>query len=165
MSYEDELEWEAWIESHSSSPFIKEDRPKRKATMKRKTRYVKPGVTEVTYPHRILTYRFKQSQEEYDRARHLRRVYSGQKGGKAPHTPRGSYASASGLSYGQKATKDKYGNLQARKAAKLMDTGDMRALLKDEHWEEVCGHKRWMTDSKSLIKEYTKYLNYKKGRY
>lgn len=34
----------------------------------------------------------------------------------------------------------------------------MRAKLKDDHWEEVCGHKRWLTDNKSTIREYEKYI-------
>lgn len=34
---------------------------------------------------------------------------------------------------------------------------DMRALLKDDHWEEVSGNKRWMHDSRETVKEFVKY--------
>lgn len=35
---------------------------------------------------------------------------------------------------------------------------DMRALLKDDHWEEVSGNKRWMYDRDATVKEFNRYL-------
>ena len=72
--------------------------------------------------------------------------------------PRNSYYTGE-YTYAQRTALDKGTRAIHEKNIKrdYYEIGDMRALLKDSHWEEVCGHKRWMFDNKTLVKEFEKY--------
>lgn len=144
----------------------------------RKVKYVEPGHTIVYYPHRTLHIYFKESKASFDKKAKLRRRHSAQNG--QPKKVDDSvyvdfdqngkmiYVSASGRDVtdrvktstargknrdiGQKLMRDKY------------TTEDMRALLRDDHWEEVCGNRRWNYDPKATVREFNKYLKWKNIR-
>ncbi len=149
-------------------------------TSARTVKYIGPGHTQVGYAHRTLDIRFKESKEEYERRKHLRRVHGARKAAKkrndtipAVFVDRNdagmvSFVTSSGkdATYSTKRKADKGRNQIIRKNLKrdAYTTEDMRALLKDDHWEEVAGNKRWMTDNKALVKEFTRYQKAKKRR-
>lgn len=152
------------------------DRPKSKTrkSSKRTTQYVGPGHTRVRYAHRTLNIHFKQSEKEF-RAKQRARRRAGAKKGASKHVPRSSnngiyvdfrdgqmvYVDAKGrdISLKAKGYADKGQNEIVKRNLKRdkYNIEDMRALLKDAHWEEVCGNKRWSYDSKATVKEFNKY--------
>lgn len=136
----------------------------------RSTRYAGPGHTVVTYDHRTLHYRFKQSKKDYEKAKAARRRRSAKgRGGRRSSdvylNRDGSYSTATGrdVTYSTRGKADR-GDRAIRRRNLARDgygeVGDMRALLKDARWEEVCGHSRWKYDAQSTVKEYQKYLRY-----
>lgn len=140
--------------------------PKRKP--KRTTKYAGPGHTIVTYENRTLHYRFKQSREEYEKQKAARRRKAAknrigkEKGvGTVYLNTNGSYSDRRGkdVTYRTKGASERATrNIMKREIASDKYTiEDMRALLRDDHWEEVCGHKRWNYDPKSTVKEFKKY--------
>lgn len=166
-------------------PDIWEIRPIKKKKTKlnrtppaRTTRRVGPGHTVVTYAHRTLHYHFKQSDEEYERAKASRRRKAAKGRTKTRRTrgspydiyvnKDGSYSTADGRDATYRA---RYMMDMGSRAMNRMEIGrddysleDMRALLKDDHWEEVCGHKRWNYDAQSTVREFKKYQRRNAGR-
>lgn len=142
---------------------------------KRTVRYIAPGHTQVGYAHRALDIRFKESKEEFEKRKHLRRVHGAKKGAKkrsegtAPifvdksdDTGMMIFVSKSGrdASHSAKRKTDKGTNQIIKRKLKRdsYTIEEMRAHLTDDHWEEVSGNKRWMTDSQATVKEFNKYL-------
>lgn len=113
----------------------------RRSYPKRTVKYLSPGHTQVTYKHRVLDIHFKQSKKEFETAKKRR--------------------SATTRNTKQRATIDRYETAQRHKDLKSdkYTIEDMRSLLRDDHWEEVCHHKRWNYDSNSTVKEFKKYLS------
>lgn len=146
----------------------------------RTVRYVGPGHTQIGYAHRVLDIHFKETKEEYDRKRHLRRVHGARKGAKKRSesdqpifvernddgtvlfvTKTGKNATTSARRKSEKGSNQIIRNKLKKDAYSIED---MRALLKDEHWEEVVNSKRWMTDNKELVKQFNRYLKRKNKR-
>lgn len=168
-------QWDPWdlefqIEHGTRKNNYKPPRKKPKRT----TKYAGPGHTIVTYENRTLHYRFKQTKEEYEKAKAARRRKAAknrvgkEKGyGKVYVNADGSYSDSRGrnVTNRTRGTSERaYRNMTKRElASDVYTTEDMRALLKDAHWEEVCGHSRWKYDNKSLVKEFKKYQMNKRG--
>lgn len=152
MSYDDIFGYDEYDDPFGFTP----SRKSRKK-MKRTTKYVAPGHTVVDYPNRRLNIYFPQTKEQYDKLRKKRRSDAAKKAAKN-RMPRHSYYDGE-YTYGQRKALDKGTRaIHERQIAQDdYEIGDMRALLKDAHWEEVCGHKRWMFDNKTLVKEFKKY--------
>lgn len=144
---------------------------KKNAGPKRSTKRVGPGHTIVTYDHRTLHYRFKQSRADFEKAKAARRRKANKGSSRGPRSANaiyinkdGSYSSSTGrdVSLSARSQSDRGMSAIRRKniARDDYDIDDMRALLNDARWEEVCGHKRWKYDAQSTVKEYNKYLKY-----
>lgn len=150
-------------------------------TGQRTVKYVAPGHTQVGYAHRTLDIRFKESKEEFEKRKHLRRVHGAKKGAKkradtvtpvfvdkSDDSGMMIFVTRSGKDATHKAKKKaEKGKSQIIKSKLKKDAytiEDMRALLKDDHWEEISGNKRWMTDSQATVKEFNKYLKRKNKR-
>ena len=152
------------------------DRPKSKTrkTSKRTTQYVGPGHTRVRYAHRTLNIHFKESEGQF-RAKQRARRRAGARRGASKRTPR-SRNDGVYIDYvnGEMVYVDSRGRDITTRAKGYADRGqdaiikknlrkdkytieEMRALLKDEHWEEEAGNKRWMYDSKATVKEFNRY--------
>ena len=151
-------------------------RPKSKSRKqsKRTVKYVAPGHTRVGYAHRTLDIRFKDSQKQF-LAKQRSRLRAGARKGAKNRTPR--YDSNDifvDFRDGQMVYVDAKGRDVSHRARRSADAGmdaiikkdlrndkytleDMKALLKDAHWEEICGNKRWSYDSKATVKEFKKY--------
>ncbi len=155
-----------------------EDDPKPKSksrkTSKRTTQYVAPGHTRVRYAHRTLNIHFKETEQEFKKRQKARRRAGARKGAKhRTYRPRDNNIYVTTRN-GEMIYVDSRGREVSSKARRYMDDGysemtgyalkndrynveDMRALLKDAHWDEVCGNKRWSYDSKATVKEFKKY--------
>ena len=121
---------------------------------RRKTVY-KKGETIRTYKNRTLHIHHPQTDKEWKKASKLRRS----KAAKGRTYKQGyEYADPFGLTTRQTRPPEYYQSEQRKKQAAGMGIEDMRALLRDEHWEEVCHHSRWKWDNASTIKEYNRYL-------
>lgn len=142
--YSDPDGWNDWMES----------RPKERK--KRDTIY-KKGETIRRYKHRTLHIYHPQTDEQWRKATHTRRSRAAKEGAKNRTVGFNSYADPFGLTDRQRRQQDWWLSQERKKEAARMGVEDMRALLKDEHWEEVCGHTRWKYDKKSTIKEFNKY--------
>ena len=136
---------------------------------KRSVRYVSPGHTEVTYEHRVLDIRFKESQEEYDRRTHQRRSDSARNRKQPDDTIYVDRDGSGMMTYTtktgrnaelrSKSRKDK-GTKAITKANIQRDRytlEEMRALLMDDHWEEVCNNTNWLHNREATVKEFTRY--------
>lgn len=150
----------------------------------RRVRYIAPGHTQVRYAHRILDIKFKESDKSFRRKLKNRGARKSEpyKGCTAVK-PKPKVAKPKAVKKVVKPTKPlKYTDTQEYKEARLtdeyrrmrnrseLDKGgytkeDMRALLKDSHWEEHCGHSRWKSDDRSLVREFKKYLIYNRNMY
>ena len=142
-------------------------------TGKRTVKYLSPGHTQVGYATRTLDIRFKESKEDFEKRKHLRRVHGARKGAKkrsetvlpifVDRNDAGmvSYVTSSGKDATHRTKKRaEKGRTQIIKNKLKKDSytvEDMRALLKDDHWEEVSGNKRWMHDPRETVKEFVKY--------
>lgn len=143
---------------------------------KRSVKYVGPGHTKVGYAHRTLDIRFKETPQQFKAKQRARRRAGARKGARnRTYTPRASkddifvdfrdgqmvYVDAKGRDITYKAHRkmdDADNEILKREIKKdKYNIEDMRALLRDAHWEEVCGNKRWSYDSKATVKEFRKY--------
>ena len=149
---------------------------------KRSVKYVGPGHTRVNYAHRTLDIKFRQTPQQFKAKQRSRRRAGARRGAKN-RAPRSSWND------GVRIKTDRYGNMiyVDRKGRDVTDKyrrmnddywsyvdsedlsndaynlEDMRALLKDARWEEVCGNTRWKWDKKSTVKEFKKYQKYYGG--
>lgn len=126
--------------------------PKKKRTVVRSR-----GKTVRTYTHRTLTITFPQTEAEWRKASKRRRSIA-QKNAIRNRSLGFEYANPFGLTSKQRRETDYWLSQERKKESRRMGVEDMRATLKDEHWEEVCGHSRWKWDKQSTIKEYNRYL-------
>ena len=134
----------------------------------RHTKYIGPGHTQVTYAHRVLDIRFKESDEQFKKRQHQRRVQASKNRGPRDDTIYVDYDSNGQLAYytktGKKvdaqarSDKGKDAIIKSKLKRDSYTIEEMRALLRDDHWEEVTGNKRWSYDSKATVKEFNKYL-------
>lgn len=149
-------------------------KPKRNRSYPRRTvRYVGPGHTVVGYEHRTLHIKFPETQKEF-KAKQTARRRKAAKNRTVDDTILIDRDEHGNMQYVSKKGKRK--DLTAKKKA---DNGktviikrnlkkdaytleDMRALLRDDHWDEVCGNKRWNYDSAATVKEFNKYLKTKR---
>lgn len=153
----------------------KGNKPGDTATINKRTvRYVGPGHTVVYYRHRTLHIYFKQSKQEFDKKARLRRRHASTT---APRKVDDSiyvdldsngnmvYISASGRDASSRAyaTADRGKRAITKKKLSRDEytIEDMRAMLRDDHWEEVCGNKRWNYDPAATVREFNKYLKRK----
>lgn len=115
-------------------------RSHRRTYPERSVKYVSAGHTRVTYKNRILDIHFKQSDKEFAQAQKRRRNAVTR----------------------QKNARTSYDTIQRHKDLRndRYSLEDMRSMMKDDHWEEVCHHKRWNYDSNSTVKEFKKYLSH-----
>lgn len=160
------------------------DRPKSKTrkTSKRTTQYVGPGHTRVRYAHRTLNIHFKESEGQFRAKQRARRRAGAKKGAKnRTYRPKDDSIYVTTRN-GEMVYVDSRGREVTSRARRYFDDGynetikknikndrytveEMRALLKDDHWEEEAGNKRWMYDSKATVKEFAKYKRKHKGMY
>lgn len=124
---------------------------------KKKTVVRSRGKTVRTYKHRVLTITFPQTEAEWRKASKKRRSIA-QKNAIRSRTGGWSYADPFGLTPKQHRETEYWLSQERKKESRKMGVEDMRAVLKDDHWEEVCGHSRWKWDKQSTIKEYNRYL-------
>lgn len=139
----------------------------------RTVKYVAPGHTRINYAHRVLDIRFEESEKRYRYRQHLRRVKAAKNRKPADTTiyvdrdenGQMSYVSKRGAKVNARSKADK-----GRKAIVSHNLKkdrytieDMRALLRDDHWEEVCGNRTWNYDPKATVHEFNKYLKARKG--
>lgn len=161
--------------------FTGRSKPKRRkaSTGKRSVKYVGAGHTRVTYAHRVLDIHFDESQKEFNARQKARRKKAVKKAVKTRNATQGiaDVRSVGGsLRYYNKKGKDITSRINRSQESGLAEIRhkelrtdrysieDMRALLRDDHWEEVCGHKKWNYDSNSTVKEFKKYLARTKNR-
>jgi hypothetical protein len=142
----------------------------------RTVRYVAPGHTIVYYKNRTLHVYFKESKAEFQKKAKLRRKHAAidgqpRKVDDTIYVDRDQYGNmiyvtASGKEITQRAkkTSEKGRNAAIRKGLKKDEytVEDMRAILNDDHWDEVCGHRRWNYDRVSTVREFNKYLKRKR---
>ena len=152
--YDDPDGYAEWMESQynpSSKP-------------KKNVRYTR-GETIRTYKHRVLHIHFPQTEAQWKKASRKRRQAAMK--GRSPGwmNTKVEYADPFGLTSSQRRKVDYYKSQERKKQASEMGIEEMRALLKDEHWEEVCNHTRWKYDRKSTIKEFNRYLMSHRGMY
>jgi len=129
---------------------------------KKKTGSLKPVVTRsrghtiCDYKYRRLHIYFPQTEEEWKKASSKRRSASA----KASSSKRVDTMWKNRMNdpYYQRKWQDDYDKDYRKKITGSIGVEEMRALLKDERWEEVCGHTRWKYDKKSTLKEYEKYI-------
>ena len=147
---------------------------KKGKTGKRTTQYVGPGHTRVRYSHRTLDIRFKETDAQFKAKQRLRRKKGARKGAKN-RVPRSRNDSIYvDMVNGQMVYVDSRGRDVSMKTRgytdKAMDTiisknmkkdayniEEMRALLKDAHWEDYAGNKRWSYDGKETVRQFKKY--------
>lgn len=145
----------------------KVERPKE--VPKRTVKYVAPGHTVVGYANRTLHIRFKETKTEYDARRKARRraAMRNRTHDDTILVERDSsgnvrYISKSGsdvdLRANARASKGKTAIIKKNLSRDAYTLEDMRARLRDDHWEEVCGNKRWNYDPKATVREFNKYL-------
>ena len=128
---------------------------KKQPTGKRTVKYLAPGHTQVQYESRKLDIYFKPNKAAYMRKTgRTKDVYAGPGGKLTDYRGRDigdrvlkSHAKGSNIRHAQQIARDKY------------TLEDMRAMLRDERWDEVCGNKRWNYDSKATVREFKKYMN------
>ena len=151
--YSDPDGWNEWAENQPAAP------------RKRKNVIYKRGETIRRYKHRTLHIHHPQTEVQWKKATHARRSKAAKEGAKNRTAGFNSQASPFGLTDRQRRVQDWWLGQERKKDAARMGVEDMRALLKGEHWEEVCGHSRWKYDKKSTIKEFNKYQMSRRGRY
>ena len=159
----------------SWTEYADKPRSKDRKQSKRTTQYVGPGHTRVRYAHRTLNIRFKETPAQFKAKQRSRRRAGARKGAK--NRPRRSTRNDEiyvDFINGEMVYVDSKGRDVSLKAMGYADKGmdtiikknlksdkytveDMRALLRDAHWEEICGNKRWSYDSKATVKEFNKY--------
>lgn len=150
----------------------------------RRVRYIGPGHTQVRYAHRILDIKFSETDKAFRRKLKNREArksepYKGSPSVKVVKTKTASAKKPKAVRiptdyeydekdiYKMKKINDEYRRMKNRDD---LDKGrytkeDMRALLKDVHWEEYCGHSRWKFDDRSLVREFQNYLLQSRGMY
>lgn len=134
----------------------------------RHTRYVAPGHTQVVYAHRVLDIRFKESDKRFRQRQHQRRARAAKNRKPRDETVYLDYDRNGQLSYVSKtgrkvdarsrSDKGKDNIIKAKLKRDSYTIEEMRALLRDDHWEEISGNRRWSYDSKETVKEFNKYL-------
>lgn len=143
----------------------------------RTVRYVGPGHTQVRYASRILDIRFKETQEEFLKKQTARRRKAAKLAAKNRnpddlYLDRDEYGNAvmvtktgrkADLKGKSRADKGKKSIVKANLRKDAYTIEDMRALLADDHWEEVCGNRRWNYDKAATVREFNKYLK-RKGK-
>lgn len=139
----------------------------------RHTKYIAPGHTQISYAHRVLDIRFKESPKQFKQRQHLRRVKAAKNRKPKDDTVyldydeygQLSYVSKHGTSVNARSRADKGNDAIIKKNLKRdsYTIEEMRALLRDDHWEEVAGNKRWAYDKPTTVKEFKKYLRTRKG--
>lgn len=145
--------WNDWAESNP-------ERKKRNVTYKK-------GETIRRYKHRTLHIHHPQTEEQWQKATHARRSKAAKLAAKnrAPSYSKGIYADPWGLTPSQRRMTERYQAERRNRESANMGVEDMRALLKDDHWEEVCGHTRWKYDRNSTLKEFRRYQMAHRGMY
>lgn len=144
--------------------------------VKRSVKYESPGHTVVKYPYRTLHIHFKESKKEFDARAKARRKAAARKSGLARKGTHREYYEENGIVYTKTGRVAKDQTVLRRDADRYKDEKikrdlqhdmftieDMRALLKDEHWEEYCGHKRWMRDDKACVMAFNSYVALHRG--
>jgi len=140
----------------------------------RTVRYVAPGLTRVSYAHRVLDIHFKETPKEFEARARLRKSKAAKKAAKtrakgvdALYLDRDEYGNTITVTKtGRKAdSKARSRTDKAKKVIAKRDIAkdrysieDMRAMLKDDHWEEVCGNRKWNYDNAATVREFKKYL-------
>lgn len=145
----------------------------KKATARRTVRYAGPGHTIVGYEHRTLHINFPETEKEFKAKQKARRRRS------AKHRTANDtilidrdssgnmvYLSAQGkqkdITARTKADKGRSAIIRKELKKDRYTIEDMRAMLKDDHWEEVSGNRRWNYDRAATVREFNKYLKAKR---
>lgn len=144
---------DAGLYDNSEKYAMMDSRPPKKA----KTVIRSRGKTIRKYKHRTLTITFPQTEAQWRKASKKRRSQA-QKNVIRSRSLGFEYADPFGLTSKQRRETDYWLSQERKKEARKIGVEEMRAILKDDHWEEVCGHSRWKWDKQSTIKEYNRYL-------
>lgn len=152
--YSDPEGWNDWAQSQPQQ-------------RKRKDVVYRKGETIRRYRHRTLHIHHPQTEAQWQKATHARRSKAAKLASRnrAPSYGKGIYADPWGLTPTQRRQTEYWQQQQRVKESKSIGVEDMRALLKDDHWEEVCGHTRWKYDRNSTIKEFRRYQMSHRGMY
>ena len=148
-------------EEHNKKEKAKADAKKakaKKASASRSVQFLEPGLTRVTYANRILDIKFKETPKAFE-AKKKRHAKAVRQRNEALNGPKKRTYRAPKDEYAYRRDRDLYMDEMISDTLSVdgYDTQEMRALLKDEHWEEECGHTRWKYDDKSLVREFKKY--------
>lgn len=145
----------------------------KKGISRRTVRYAAPGRTIVGYEHRTLEITFPETEKEFKNRQKARRrtaarnrtvddtIYVDRnENGMVLINKRGKESSSKARS-----RSDKGRNVMIKKniARDRYTIEDMRAMLSDDHWEEVCGNRRWNYDKASTVREFNKYLKQRRN--
>ena len=103
---------------------------------KRTVRYAGPGHTIIGYEHRTLHIRFPETKKEFDAKAKARRRKAAK----------------------NRTDKGKTAIIKKNLGKDVYTIEDMRAKLRDDHWEEVVGNRRWNYDPKETVRQFNKYL-------
>lgn len=153
----------------SKSGKVLPSRPLPSEMPKRTVRYAGPGHTIIGYEHRTLHIRFPETKKEFDaRAKARRRKASKNRivsneilidrdihGNMMFVSKRGSDV---GLKARSRSEKGKTAIIKKNLGKDVYTIEDMRARLRDDHWEEVVGNRRWNYDPKETVRQFNKYL-------
>lgn len=153
--YSDPDGWNDWAQSQPQQ-------------RKRKDVVYRKGETIRRYRHRTLHIHHPQTEAQWQKATHARRSKAAKVASRnrAPSYNKGIYANPDGgMSDTWRRRFEWWDQQQRVKESKSIGVEDMRALLKDDHWEEVCGHTRWKYDRNSTIKEFKRYQMSHRGMY
>ncbi len=132
----------------------------KKASASRSVKFIAPGHTQVTYANRILDIKFKETPKAFaaKKKRHAKAV---RQRNESLNGPKKRTYRAPKDEYAYRRDRDLYMDEMISDTLSVdgYNVQEMRALLKDEHWEEECNHTRWKHDDKALVKEFRKYLD------
>lgn len=157
------------VRSQKTGKTLKTDVSKPKDAPKRTVKYAGPGHTVVGYEHRTLHIRFPETKKEFEAKAKARRKASARKRSSnssvlVDRDASGNmiFISKGGSDVGLRARsttdKGKAAIIKKNLSKDRYTIEDMRAMLKDDHWEEVSGNKRWNYDKKATVREFNKYL-------
>ena len=136
---------------------------------KRTVRYAGPGHTIIGYEHRTLHIRFPETKKEFDAKAKARRRKAAKNRTVSNEilidrdaSGNMMFVSKKGSDVGLKARsrteKGKTAIIKKNLGKDVYTIEDMRARLRDDHWEEVVGNRRWNYDPKETVRQFNKYL-------
>lgn len=156
-----------YVVKSKAGKVLKSKRAVTKST--RTVKYASPGHTVVGYAHRTLHITFPETDAEF-RSRQKARRRRAARNRRTDDTillerdesGNVSYVNSKGKARSDTARtrtdKGRKAIVRKRLSRDTYTVEDMRARLRDDHWEEVAGNKRWNYDDSATVREFNKYL-------